>query len=195
LVRGQPGQKLSDTQMRIVHKAVELYEGDLLEGCYQDWCLHERERLQTIYLILLDKLMDFCQAHRRFEESWYYGNQILAYDQAREHTHRQLMQLFYEAGDRTGALRQYERCKAILEEELGVKPSKRTMALYQQICADMQYDSTTDLTDVRNAPRQSDPLLHSMLDRLKFLKTVISDLQAQVDKEIQTVEQALKIEP
>ena len=34
-----------------------VYDGDLFDGCYQDWCLLERERLQNVYLVLLDKEM------------------------------------------------------------------------------------------------------------------------------------------
>ena len=42
-----------------------VYRGDLLEGCYQDWCLFERERLQNAYLAMLDKLMVRCHGDRR----------------------------------------------------------------------------------------------------------------------------------
>jgi len=40
-----------------LQEAVRLSYADLLEGWYQDWCLYERERLQNIYLLILDKLM------------------------------------------------------------------------------------------------------------------------------------------
>jgi DNA-binding SARP family transcriptional activator len=46
------------------------------------------------------------------------------------------MRLHYLAGDRTTALRQYKRCVATLEEDLGVEPSMSTRILYEQICND-----------------------------------------------------------
>ena len=194
LIRGQVGRSLSAEQVKIVQEAIDLYEGDLLEGWYQDWCLHERERLQTIYLIMLDKMMDFCQMHHRFEEGWHYGNQILAHDQAREHTHRQLMQLFYQSGDRTGALRQYDRCVSILEKELGVKPSKQTIALYQQVCTDILGDAVPTPVNGTASAQGTNNALNGMLGRLKVLKNVLLQLQDQVDEEIKTVEQVLRIE-
>jgi DNA-binding SARP family transcriptional activator len=41
--------------------------------------------------------------------------------------------LWHLHGDRAATLRQYEYCIAALDEELGVKPSKRKVALYKQI--------------------------------------------------------------
>lgn len=133
LVQGMPGRKLQPSTAQTLRCAVELYRGDLLEGCYHEWCLYERERFQQIYLIILDKLMDYYEAHEEYETGLSYGMQILRYDQAREHTHRQLMRLQYLTGNRTGALRQYERCAATLEKELGVQPAAKTTTLYEQI--------------------------------------------------------------
>ena len=56
-----------------------------------------------------------------YEAGQNYGSIILGFDRARESTHRHLMQLYYLAGDRTGALRQYERCARALDAELGVR--------------------------------------------------------------------------
>ena len=51
------GQELNIQQVQALQNAVQLYQGPLLEGWYQDWCLLERERLQSMYLTMLDKLM------------------------------------------------------------------------------------------------------------------------------------------
>ena len=48
--------------------------------------------------------------------------QALLTDPARERTHRRLMRLKYLAGYRAEALRQYDRCAAILQEEFGCFP-------------------------------------------------------------------------
>ncbi|HEX8142043.1 MAG TPA: BTAD domain-containing putative transcriptional regulator [Pyrinomonadaceae bacterium] len=119
-VRCKPGDGPDAGKVKILRDAVQLYQGDLLEGCYHDWCLYERERLQTMYLVMLDKLTGFCEVERDFEMGLNYAASILRYDRARECTHRRLMRLYYLAGDRTSALRQYERCVTALREELGV---------------------------------------------------------------------------
>lgn len=134
-VREAAGAHLGPDQVQRVRDAVTLYRGELLEGWYQDWCLFERERLQGLYLTLLDKLMGYCEVTQRYEEGIDYGNRILRVDHARERAHWRLMRLHLLLGDRTAALRQYRRCVEALKDDLGVAPSARTQALYQQIRA------------------------------------------------------------
>jgi len=141
LVQGVPGKELDHQRVQTLRSAVDLYRGDLLEGWYQDWCLYERERLQQMYLIMLDKLMAFCEAHGDCEAGLVYGFLVLRHDRARERAHRRLMRLHYLTGDRTAALRQYERCVAALDEEFGVRPVKRTVTLCEQIRADQLGES------------------------------------------------------
>jgi DNA-binding SARP family transcriptional activator len=135
-VRGVPGQNVGDECARNLQRAVLLYTGDLLEGWYQDWCVYERERLRQTYLSMLDKLMEFSESRQEYENALLYGVRILRHEPARERTHRRLMRLFYLSGDRTAALRQYERCVAALRAELEVEPGRPTRALCEQIRVD-----------------------------------------------------------
>ena len=43
------------------------------------------------------------------------------------------MALYYRAGDRTAALRQFKRCEEKLAEELDTRPSDKTLELYKMI--------------------------------------------------------------
>lgn len=191
LVQGTPSAELDRNQVEQMQTAVQLYHGDLLEGCYQDWCLYERERLQHIYLALLDKLMDYAETHGEYENGIDYGARILRYDRARERSHRQLMRLHYLAGNRTAALRQYERCATALREELGVQPARRTVALYEEMCADRfpNLDPTQPAGD--SALGDSSAPLPEVLGRLRQIQAVLADFQRQVDQDIQAVELAL----
>lgn len=180
--RGIPGQDLDSQKAEMLKNAVDLYKGDLLEGWYQDWCLFERERLQNIYLMMLEKLLIYSKHHGEYEAGQSYATTILQFDRARESTHRHLMRLHYLAGNRTGALRQYERCAQALEEELGVKPQKSTVALYEQIRVDY-LDSTSPID-------QSIQLsaLHEALARLKRFHAVLAKFQTRVQRDIIAVE-------
>ena len=189
-VRRIPGQALEPAQVAALEEAVQLYRGDLLEGWYQDWCLYQRERLQNSYLDLLDKLMAYCEAHQQYEAGTEYGDRILHCDRAHERTHWRLMRLRYLAGDRAGALRQYERCVAALEQELGVKPSQRTVALCEQIRADIVVDLAFP-NDARSEPQPPSATLLPMLERLKSLQATLNSLQYQVDQELQALEEVL----
>lgn len=187
--QGAEGHDLTAAQVESLQQAVQLYKGDLLEGWYQDWCLYERERLQNMYLSMLKKLMSYCEARQMFEMGVFYGLIILRYDGAHERTHRQLMYLQYLAGDRTAALRQYERCAAALSEELGVQPNKHTTALYQQIRAD--HVEPPMFAKGRPSVEPNPALLSEVLGRLRQIQTILTDMQQHVQKDIKAVEVAL----
>jgi DNA-binding SARP family transcriptional activator len=176
LVHDLRGAELDAERLGALQSAVQIYRGDLLEGWYQDWCLYERERLQNIYLVMLDKLMSFCEAEGKFELGIHYGSLVLRCDRAHERTHRQLMNFQYLAGDRTGALRQFERCAAALKEELGVRPDKLTSALYQKIRAD-QGDTSPPA-----APGGAS--LADVLGHLQQIQAILCELQKRSPKDI-----------
>ncbi len=193
LVQKIPGQELDTQKVQVIQNAVQLYQGPLLEGWYQDWCLYERERLQSMYLAMLDKLMGYCEVRHDYETGLLYGMGIMCYDRARERTHRRLMRLHYLNGDRAAALRQYEQCAVALEEELGVGPSKHTIALYEQVQADRldEPEPTSTLTETNTALEVTTPVLLKVLGHLAQLQEALSDLQNEVQQSIQTVQQVL----
>jgi DNA-binding SARP family transcriptional activator len=193
LVQKTPGLELDGSQAQLLQDTVQLYQGPLLEGWYQDWCILERERLQSMYLAMLDKLMSYYEAHDDYETSLLYGMHIMCYDRARERTHRRMMRLYYLTGDRAEALRQYERCAGALEEELGVSPSKSTIAIYRQIQADQldEPEHTLTPTEANTAIDITVPLLFELLEHFTQFQRAISDLQNQLQKSTQTMELAL----
>lgn len=142
-VRSVHGEHFTGEQTEQVERAVELYSGDLLEGWTPKWCELERVRLQAVYLALLEKLLASCEAAGAHEKGLDFGERLLAHDRAHERAHWRMMRLWYLSGDRTGALRQFERCRAALVEELGVGPGRLTTDLYELISADRLADIVT----------------------------------------------------
>jgi len=190
-LRGIQGRELTPEAVQSLQRAVQLYEGDLLEGWHQDWCLYERERLQNAYLGTLDKLMGYCETHQEYEAGLEYGARILGFDRSRERTHRRLMRLHCLLGDRIAALRQFERCVAALDEELGVSPDRRTQALYHEIRADRIDLLASPFEDSGTLHTATRALLPDVLVRLKLLGAVLADLQRQVQQDIRVVEENL----
>ncbi len=189
-VRGIAGEQMEEEQAQSLREAASLYQGDLLESCFQDWCLYERERLQNIYLAMLDKLMAYCEVNRDYEDGLKYGELLLHHDRARERTYVRLMRLEYLTGDRAGALRQFQRCVTALQEELGVKPAKRTVEIYEQIRADQFESLHSSAADRQSSPAESPPL-PSLLHRLQKLRSLLLKVQHRVQQDIQAVEHAL----
>ncbi len=180
------GKSLDQNGAQLLKNAVELYKGDLLDGWYHDWCLFERERLQNMYLTMLDKLMTYSIEHQEYETGFTYGSTILRYDRASERTYRQLMLMKYSAGDRTGALRLYDRCVAALAEELAVKPEARTTAIYEKIRTG-SIDNSETMAQIPH-----DASLTEVLGRLKRLQLVLTAVQKRVQRDIAAVEQGFK---
>lgn len=187
------GCDLDPEKAQLLEQAAQLYCGDLLEGWYDDWCLFERERLQNMYLAMLDKIMGYYEAHKQYETGILYGSRILFFDRAREHTHQHLMRLQYLAGNRSAALRQYERCSAALDEELGVKPAKFTLALYEQI-RDDEFDDLLLFppTHTPDSLKSSSHRDRELLDRLNQVSELLTDLQKAAQRGIRTIELVIK---
>jgi DNA-binding SARP family transcriptional activator len=187
--QGIPQQALDPSAMRALAGAVELYQGSLLEGCYLDWCLFERERLQQLYFVMLDKLIDGCEAHQEWERGLIYGALSLRLDIARERTHRRMMRLHLLARDRTAAIRQFERCREALQTELGVAPSRQTLALYRQICHD-------EVEPRRPGPAVApSPASPAVLVELAELNDALVQVRDQVDDQIKVIEALLHAAP
>lgn len=183
-IKGRRGAELDPPAARLLRAGIALYQSDLLDGWYQDWCICERERLQAMYLTMLEKAMAYCEAQREYEQALAYGALVLRCDRAHERTHRRLMRLYYLSGNRAAALRQYQRCTAVLLEELGVCPSKHTSALYQQIQADHLPPAAADGALIHRAEAP----LAGALSRLKQLQATLSGLELQIEAEIRALE-------
>lgn len=185
-----PHSQLSEAQAKSLQTAVDLYRGDLLEGWYQEWCLVERERLQNMYLLILEALMRYSEEHGQYAAGMEAGERILRLDRAHERTHEIMMRMQYAAGDRAAAVRQYQRCESALREELGVEPSRRTEELLRVIRAGGVRPPAVKTLTVAPEESPSDPV-PGILARLRRLLDILSETQSRIEDEVQTISQKL----
>lgn len=113
--------------------ALDLYKGDLLPSCYDDWIAPERERLRQHALKLCQQLIRLLEARRDYPAALDVGRRLLQLDPLEEATYVSLMRLHALNNDRAGALRTYHNCVTILQRELEVAPSDETKAAYQRL--------------------------------------------------------------
>lgn len=180
-VKGRDIHELGPRDQKLLEYAASLYKGDLLEGWYPDWCIFERERFQTMYLMLLDKLVQFCELHHMYETGLSYGMAVLRCDHAYERTHRQLMRFYYLIGNRTEALHQYERCVMALHAELGVEPSEKTKQLYDQIRRDdLEYSFLSEEISLTKPKARSAPALKDVIHRIEEVSKVLRKLEDEI---------------
>lgn len=190
-IESQGRQELCPVDFKSIQKAVHLYKGDLLEGWYPDWCMMERERFEIMYLMLLDKLVQFCEIRQDHAVGLTYAAEILRHDQGYERAHRQMMRLYFLAGDRTQALRQYERCVIALRNELDVEPSEETKQLYERIRLDT-FDPSFPTHDEKRARGGQPTQPHfDMLQKLISFSNELSQIQNKVQEEIMQLKHTL----
>jgi DNA-binding SARP family transcriptional activator len=112
---------------------VKHYRGDFLAGYYDDWALVERERLREVFLTVLERLVNGLKVRGAYEGALVYARRLAAEDPLREAAHREVMRLCHLLGRDNEALQQYQVCRRVLADELGVEPSVETGALAAEI--------------------------------------------------------------
>ena len=123
-----------------LEEMVKLYRGAFLHGFFledsaefEQWALVQRESLHQQALDALSYLADYYEQHGDFQGARRHALRQLELDAWREEAHCQMMRALALDGQRSAALVQYETCRRILAEELGVEPSAKTRELDEQI--------------------------------------------------------------
>jgi DNA-binding SARP family transcriptional activator len=183
------GSRLTAEQAQGLETAVSLYQGDLLESVYEDWTLYERERLRLLYISSLNKLMIYYGTHEKPEQGLVHGENILALDPVREKIHRQMMWLYWLQGDRSAALAQFNRCKQILREELGIRPMRATQNLYAAIIKNAEAPKSWN-----DEAAEAEGALQVSRDAILKLRS-LQKLANRINAELRTLEGLLNQKP
>lgn len=124
----------------MLRQAADLVRGPFLDGfCLPDsaefelWAGVQRERWERLALQMLAALVDALALEGDYASAITFAQRALAIDELAEDVQRRLIELYALAGQRSAALRQYERCVAVLERELGVDPTPETQAVYRAV--------------------------------------------------------------
>jgi DNA-binding SARP family transcriptional activator len=139
-VHAHPAGSPCDSCAQRLREAAGLYRGELLEGLFlphspamEDWVRQRREHLHRTAVQVLHGLAAIAGASGDHAGAAAAARRQLELDPCREQAHRQLMRALAGSGDRAAALAQYQRCRRVLDEELGVEPDPATRALYERI--------------------------------------------------------------
>jgi DNA-binding SARP family transcriptional activator len=118
------------------------FAGELLEGLeygdcpeFQDWLLIKREGFLALRRNAYLRLSQVAEQSGQSRVALEHASHILELDPVSEVAHRHVMRLHYQNGDRGAALNAFERCKQVLEQELGVPPLPETLVLAEAISA------------------------------------------------------------
>ncbi|MEZ4861575.1 MAG: BTAD domain-containing putative transcriptional regulator [Caldilineaceae bacterium] len=121
-------------------QAVDLYRGDFMSGftlpdCpdFDEWQFFQREELRQQFATALSHLIAIHCTRKDCAAALPHARRLLALDPLNEAAHRQVMELYARTGQQSAALRQYQLCVEVMDEEFGASPAAETTALYARI--------------------------------------------------------------
>ncbi len=114
-------------------EAIELYQGIYLPNrLYEDWSSDERERLQVLALGAIITLAELIVQENPME-SIRLAQKALLIDAAWEDAYRIQMEAYFLKGNRPMAIKTYQQCAKVLEEEFDIEPLPETKRLLKRI--------------------------------------------------------------
>jgi predicted ATPase/DNA-binding SARP family transcriptional activator len=120
--------------MERLRVALAQYRGDFLAGeTVGDWHLERRDHLARLCVDGLLALGDRLLEAERWQEAADVYRAVLERDPLHEASYRQLMRCLTRTGERTQALRLYQRLSDTLRDELATTPAAETVRLYKQL--------------------------------------------------------------
>jgi predicted ATPase/DNA-binding SARP family transcriptional activator len=127
-------------RLDLLADALRQYRGPFLDGFtlpdsaeFDTWASQERQVWERRYLDALAVLVEGYAANGEYHAAIDAAQRSLAIDELAEDIHRRLIAIYALAGDRTAAMRQFERCVVVLDRELGVDPLPETRAAYEAV--------------------------------------------------------------
>ncbi len=165
-------------QLSRLSEAVDLYEGEFLEGLsiedslpFEEWCTLVRQRLYNQALDALSTLVGAYSRRGELDLALAYARRQVELDPIGERATRQLMVLLERNGNRNQALAQYQRLSLELAEELGIEPERETVELHQRIL------TGSEVSDQLDGRRHNLP---AFLTRMVGRAQELGELQAQL---------------
>ena len=113
--------------------AESLAHGTFLPGEDARWVSERRAELREILVRALECLAEANRIRGEPAAAVRAADELIVLEPFRDSGYRLLMQAQSAAGNDAEALRTYERCRALLSEELGAYPSPETEAVYLEI--------------------------------------------------------------
>lgn len=132
--------------------ALALYRGPFLADIYEDWVLIEQEHLQTLYLDALEKLAHVYTERRDYDHAMKMWQHVLRELPWHEQAHRHLIELYVLKGDRSAALRQYEKYAEAVRREINAEPLPEMRALSEQLARGISLHPMPEQLLVREMP-------------------------------------------
>jgi LuxR family maltose regulon positive regulatory protein len=130
-----------EKSISLLEKGLSLYHGDYLaERRYDDWCISKRESMLVYFLRGAEKIAQLMVRRENYESAILWCERILERDRTWEEAYRLLMYCYYRKNNRPAAIKWFQKCTEVLEEELGVSPLEPTKLMLEMILESQKYN-------------------------------------------------------
>lgn len=116
-----------------IQKLLELFKGPFLEGESGAWIITARERLNSAFLCLIDRIGQYWEKNINWPEACNLYLKGLELEPRYESFYQRLMICHREMGQRSEAVIIYRRCREALLTHLDLPPSGYTESLYKSL--------------------------------------------------------------
>lgn len=118
---------------RVYRTALQLYEGEYLEGWVSEWCEPIRVRLRQLYVEAVLAVAGSCAGRGQREEALEFYRSAIAQDHYSEVGHKGLVDCYLAMGDRLAAMRHYLELVERLKEDVPPEARSEIPALVDDI--------------------------------------------------------------
>lgn len=165
----------------------QLYKGDFAAGIEGEWIETIRRELRGTYLRLLREIVDSALNTNRLAEAQLFADRLVNEDPYDEKAARRVIRIALARGDHSAAAQAFRALTTRLKDDLDVRPSAKTVALYQQ-CQEGT-DDTFQPPGFRIEPAVPEQV--AVADARRTL-LVIADLVTAIRSELRTLAQDLE---
>ena len=165
--------------------ALTLHAEDFLAGFYlpgaprfNDWVAVEQEKLRRQVFGGLERLISYALSEPDPPLGIAAARQWLAMDNLHETAHAHLIRLLALDGQTNAALAQYDQLVTILEDELGIAPSSKTMDLITRVGRGdvvpvSASNRSTQVVIPQNLPRELTPFIGRTVERAALVERLL----------------------
>jgi ATP/maltotriose-dependent transcriptional regulator MalT/DNA-binding SARP family transcriptional activator len=124
----------SGRTLALYDQAFSLYRGDFLPGdLYHDWARSTHDHLKDLHIEMLKHAVELKSSAADRDTASAYYEKMFALDPCDEKACRWLMADRMALGQRSEAIRLFDRCQLALKKELDIEPDEQTRRLYRSI--------------------------------------------------------------
>ena len=121
-----------ESEMSQLRRAQQLYRGPFLETCYMDWALNIRQQLEHQMVESLLRLGSLAAKAGSPDEAVECCKQALEIDSCCQDAYQLAMQACLQCAQPLEAIRLYERCQKMLQQEFQMEPAIALVELYHR---------------------------------------------------------------